>query len=363
MVIPRLQTISDTSCSSTTEQGVAVHPFDARVAERWDRFVSGHSDGTHCHLTAWKRVIEKTFGFQSCYAYAERAGEITGVVPLFLVSNWVIGECLHSVPYGVYGGICAADEKSRDVLISHVKQLAVAKNVGHLELHQRRGELFPDFHSNTLYTTFTTQLSGDPESNLKKLPRDTRYMIRKSEKTGLRVRHGVEQLKDFYALFCESMRRLGTPVFPRLLFENLFHEFGSCIDLMMVYSGERPITGVLSLFHRDAILPYYAGASPDAPAMAANNFMYWQLMKFAAESGFRTFDFGRSKRNTGAYQFKSQWGMTAEVLNYQVYLVRRKTAPNFSPVNPKFEMAGQVWRKLPLELTKRLGPRIVRWFP
>jgi FemAB-related protein (PEP-CTERM system-associated) len=364
MTSSRMETILPPVSDVRAFEGrIVVNEFQVGDTDRWDQFVLSQPEGTLFHLVAWKRAIERTFGFQSLYFYCERDGQITAIVPLFFVTNWVIGDCLHSVPFGVYGGICAADQESRDALLAHVKRLAVRKQVGHLDLHQRNGESIPGFHTNPLYYSFTTQLEAKSETNLKKLPRDTRYMIRKGEKAGLEARHGLDQMRDFYGLFCESMRRLGTPVFPRALFENLSQEFGSQVDLTMIYSGVQPISGVMSFKFRDTFLPYYAGANSMAPALAANNFMYWHLMKFAAEHGFRSFDFGRSKKNTGAFHFKSQWGMKVESLNYQVYLVRRQTVPNFSPVNPKFEMATRIWRKLPLGLTKRLGPHVVRWFP
>ena len=123
------------------------------------------------------------------------------------------------------------------------------------------------------------------------------------------------------------------------------------------------MAAVFSFFFRDTVLPYYAGASPEAPALAANNLLYWELMERSAAKGIRWFDFGRSKKGTGAYAFKTQWNMTMLPLNYQLYLVKRETVPNFTPLNPKFERAARVWSKLPLALTKMLGPRVVRWFP
>ena len=159
------------------------------------------------------------------------------------------------------------------------------------------------------------------------------------------------------------MQRLGTPVFPKSFFENLVSEFGAQIDVMVVVLESQPVSAVMSFLFRDTILPYFAGANAAAPRLAANNFMYWQLMTLAAQKGVRYFDFGRSKKNTGAYAFKSQWGMNVTPLDYQLYLVRRKTVPNFSPVNPKFEIAGRIWRRLPRSLARMLGPRIVRWFP
>lgn len=342
---------------------LGVRPFTRDIAERWDRFVLGQPGGTLFHLIPWMRAIEKTFGYEPCYVYAERGGEISGVVPVFLVSNWIVGKCLISTPYAVYGGVCAADAESEHALLEHLKTLAHSQETDYLELRFRQREMLPGFAANPLYFAFTAPLSPDHEANLKRLPKDTRYMIRKAAKAGLRAQRGLEQLGDFYRLFAQSLKRLGTPVFPRALFENLMNEFSGSVDLLLIYAGLKPVSGVFSFRFRDTILPYYAGAGPEAGPLAANNFMYSELMKNSAEEGLRFFDFGRSKKGTGAYAFKTQWNMNVEQLTYQVHLVRRKELPNFSPLNPKFELATRVWKKIPLPITAWLGPRVVRWFP
>ena len=364
MVKPSVELAPPTNANARgTPSAVAVRPFEPGVAERWDRFVLAQSRGTFFHLLGWKRVIEKTFGFAPRYFYTEHNGKITGVAPFFSVDNWIVGRCLLSVPLAVYGGVCAEDAESEQALVEHVKRLAVSEQVDFLETRNRKGGLLPGFHPNSRYTTFTTCLPAKPEEALKRLPKDTRYMIRKAEKAGLLWRAGMDQLDQFYRLFALSMRRLGTPVFPRALFENLAQEFPKQTDLLLIYAGAQPVAGVFSFFFRDTILPYYAGATPEATVLAANNFMYWQLMKRAIESGLSVFDFGRSKKGTGAFAFKSQWNMNAEPLDYQVFLVRRKTTPNFSPVNPKFELATRLWKRMPFWLTLRVGPHVVRWFP
>ncbi len=269
-------------CSGPQE--LRVRGFSLEMAHEWDEFVLAQPHGTFFQLTGWKRVLEKTFGYEACYFYTERAGTITAIAPLFLVSNWLMGQCLLSVPLGVYGGICAADEESKQALLAHIQRLSLSQQVDFLELRNRNGGAIPGFHRNERYATFTTALSPDTESLFKGFPRDTRYMIRKAQKAGLRVRRGMDQLGSFYEMFAESMRRLGTPVFPLSLFENLQEEFGDRMDLLLVYSGEKPVSGVISFFFRDTILPYYAGAAPEAPRLAANNFMYWELMKDAALS-------------------------------------------------------------------------------
>ena len=355
--------IADVPTQMHSLGSVHIRSLTPEMDQAWDNFVSSRNTGTLFHLTKWKRAVETTFGYQSCYLYAERAGEITAVAPVFLVSNWIMGRCLVSVPLAVYGGICAADDESEAALVEHLKELARIQDIEFLELRCRRITNLTEFSAIQRYATFTTELSPDPEVDLKRLPRDTRYMIRKGTKAGLRCEHGLHQLDVFYKLFSQSMRRLGTPVFPQSLFVNLIREFRTSIDLLVIYSGAQPVTGVFSFFYGDTILPYYAGAGPGANALAANNFMYWELMKHAARQGMRYFDFGRSKKGTGSYAFKTQWNAQVESLNYQVHLVRRKNLPNFSPVNPKFELAARLWSRMPLRLTTWIGPRVVRWFP
>jgi len=341
---------------------ISIHSYSPAIREKWDQFVGAQASGSPFHLIAWKHALEKTFGFQAAYFYAERGGEISAVLPLFRIANWVVGKALIAAPLGVYGGICAADAESDQALLDHVKKLAESEQVDYLELRNRSGELLAGFHPNDLYVTFTTQLT-DSDANMKGLPKGTRYMIRKGEKAGLTARMGFDQLDEFYDLFANSMRRLGTPVFPAALFKNIAQEFGELTNLMVVYNGHRPVAGMLSFLFNGVSMPYYMGASPEAPGLAANNFLYWRLMEDATQRGMSTFDFGRSKRGTGVYDFKSKWNTKIEPLKYQVYLVRRKTAPNFSPVNPKFQMATRVWQKLPLWLTRQVGPHVVRWFP
>jgi FemAB-related protein (PEP-CTERM system-associated) len=342
---------------------VIVRPFQSQDRERWDRFVQGHLSGTFFHQIAWKRVLERTFDHHAKYVYGERDGRIVSVAPVFMVSNWMVGRCLISSPLASYGGICAEDAEAAEALLEYLKKQAQELQVDYLELRNQTGGLLPEFVSNPRYSSFSLPLSRDVEAALKGLPKDIRYMIRKAEKGDLHVRRGPELLDEFYRLFTINMRRLGTPVFPRALFANLIEEFGKEIDVMVVYAGAEPVASAVSFLFRDTMHPYYIGGLPAARALAANNFLWWELMKFGAKSGVSTFDFGRSKKGTGAYAFKKKWNPKITDLDYQVYLVKRKTAPNFSPANPKFEIATHVWSRLPLWLTNRLGPRVVRWFP
>src|SRR5258708_35101534 len=363
MTSPSLQTVnSPIPAPSVSSAPVVVRAFESQDAERWDRFVLGHPTGTFFHQVAWKRVVEKTFGHQAQYVYAEHDGRIVAIAPVFMISNWMVGKCLVSSPLASYGGICAEGPEAENALLAFLKRCAQEQQVDYLELRNSAGGTLPEFVPNPRYSSFSMTLSKDAETVLKGLPKDIRYMIRKAEKANLQARRGPDLIDEFYRLFAINMRRLGTPVFPRSLFVNLLQDFGKQIDVFVVYSGSEPVASAVSFLFRDTFHPYYIGGLPVARDLAANNFLWWELMKFAAQSGMNTFDFGRSKKGTGAYAFKKKWNPKITDLDYQVFLVRRRTAPNFSPANPKFELATTIWKRMPLGITRILGPRVVRWF-
>jgi len=342
---------------------VAIRDFRPEIAGDWDHFIVSNPQATPFHSTAWMRALQKSFDYENRSFYAERNGKITGVLPMFLVSNWIVGRCLISTPFADYGGICAEDEESADALVAHAVDAGVAEEIDFLELRHKSGKARAEFHVKDLYVSFATELAAEPEAQLKRLPRDTRYMIRKGERAGLELRSGLEQLSEFYKLFTLNWRRFGTPVFSQQWLETLADEFQGSADLTMARASGRPVAGVFSFLFRDTLFPHYSGASPDASALAANNFMYWELMKSAINQGIRRFDFGRSKKNTGAYHFKSAWNMQVDPLKYQVFMVRRRNPPNFSPANPTFALATNLWSRMPLKATTWLGPHVVRWFP
>lgn len=344
-------------------KSIRIVPLSSEWQKEWDRFVLEHPEGTFFHQTAWKRVMERTYGYDAQYLCAISEGRVRGVAPAFLISNWVMGKCLLSLPFAVYGGVCAADPATERLLVNSLEKVAEEKRVQHLELRERSGCLREGYVANARYSTFTMPLRRNTDELYKSLPKDIRYMIRKGEKAGLHTRRGSEQLDVFHRLMTINLRRLGTPAFPKNLFENLIREYPGQIDLTVVYSGDMPVAGGMSFLFRDCFQPYYIGSLEEAKTLAANNFLWWELIKLAAETGHTTFDFGRSKNGSGNFDFKKKWSPKIEALNYQVRLMRRKKAPNFSPTNPKFELAGNIWKKMPLGISRVLGPRIVRWFP
>ena len=274
-----------------------------------------------------------------------------------------------SVPNGVYGGIAAEDAEAARSLQEHAMRFAVSLGVDYLELRDHTSEqalqsgAAADFHVQDLYVAFDCAIVPDEEAQLASFKRELRRMVRVGGKNGLSAHFGREEhLDEFYEVYALSLSQLGTPVFPRTLFETFLEEFPTA-DIMVVRQGSKVASAVMSFYSSDAVHPYYAGAYPQFYRAGVNNFMYWELMKSAAARGCTRFDFGRSKKGTGAYAFKRTWDMRERELPYRHYLVRAQAPPNVNPTNPRFSPFIEAWKKLPLGVAKFLGPMIVKHLP
>ncbi|HEX7325062.1 MAG TPA: FemAB family XrtA/PEP-CTERM system-associated protein [Rhodanobacteraceae bacterium] len=330
---------------------------DADTA-RWDAFAARAPAATFFHAAAWRRVIEDELHHRTHYLYAERAGAITGILPLAEIRSRLFGHALISTPFCVYGGVVATDPDSDAKLVQAATQLAAELQVDYLELRDRELR-HPDWPVKDLYVSFRKPLDADPDKNLKAIPRKQRAMVRKGISLGLEAHHDGD-LDAFYRVYAESVRNLGTPVLPRRWYARLAKTFGEACEITTVTHAGQPVAAVMSFYFRDEVHPYYGGSVSQGRDLAANDFMYWAVMQRATERGARVFDFGRSKEGTGSYAFKHHWGFDPRPLPYAYHLVRAREMPNVSPTNRKYALFIRAWKRLPLPVSCRLGPWLAR---
>jgi len=329
----------------------------------WDDYVLNHPAGTFFHLTGWKEVVEKSFGHKPFYLLAQDGGKISGIFPLFSVKSFLFSRSMVSVPFATYGGMLADNEEVAKALFDEAVNLTRREGLDYLEMRSETAR-FGQLPTKDLYYVFRKEISGDNDENLKAIPRKTRRMVRVGMKNELEASFGsADMLERFYEMFAFNYRRLGTPVFSGKYLARLLGQFGEKCSILIISKEGKPLSGVLSFYYKDQVIPYYSGAYPEANDHAANDYLYWALMSDAADKGCRVFDFGRSKKDTGPYNFKRHWGFEPKPLEYQYYLNRVSELPNLSPTNPKYQRRIEMWKKLPLWATKIIGPRIVKYIP
>jgi FemAB-related protein (PEP-CTERM system-associated) len=337
----------------------SVREMTGADAERWDRFVESCAEATFFHRAGWKQVIEESFA-QSChYLYAERDGEIRGVLPLVHVKSLLFGNRLVSNGWCVGGAPAATEDEAATALDAQAQDLLENVNADYIE-YRDPPRPHPDWaRKEGLYATFERSIEADEDANLKQIPRKQRAVVRKALKADLRdeVDATIDRVYDLYAF---GVRNLGTPVFAKKYFANLKNVFGDACDVLTVSHQGRPISSVLNFYFRDRVMPYYTGALPEARRLGAADFMYWRLMRRAHERGFTVFDFGRSKIGTGPYAFKKNWGFEPRPVVLEFRMKGDRPVPDVNPNNPKYRLFIAAWKRLPLPVANVLGPFIGR---
>ncbi|MEM8800087.1 MAG: FemAB family XrtA/PEP-CTERM system-associated protein, partial [Pseudomonadota bacterium] len=316
-------------------------------------------EATVLHLSAWSRAIHKTFGHKIYNLVARENGSIVGILPLIHVKTRLFGNQLISNAFAVYGGPVADSDAAHDALDQAAEDIGKKLNVGAIE-YRNRSRLRPGWPAKTeSYATFRRAMGDTSDAILKNIPRKQRAMVRKGIKAGLKA--VVDQSRErHFAIYSESVRNLGTPVFPRSLFQNLLSCYGDRADILTIEHEGRAIASVLSFYFRNEVVPYYGGSIPAARAIAGNDYMYWALMEHAHARGFTHFDFGRSKFGTGPFSFKKNWGFEPSPLAYEFKLLRDQELPDVNPLNPKYQLMIKTWKKLPLPIANRVGPFVAR---
>lgn len=338
---------------------LSVHRLEPADVERWEAFVAACPEATFFHRAGWREVLEQAFGHPTYYLYAEADGVIEGILPLGHVKSLLFGNALISIPFCVYGGIAAVTDNARQALATAASELAETLQVDYLELRHRRRQL-PDWPvKDSLYVTFRKTIAPDPDANMKAIPRKQRAMVRKGIEAGLSG--GIDaNTTRFFAAYSESVRNLGTPVLSRRYFRLLHEVFGTDCEVLTITRQHELVASVLSFYFRDEVLPYYGGGTAAARDLKGNDFMYWDLLRRVCTRGVRVFDYGRSKVGTGSYSFKKNWGFEPEPLYYEYHLVKAKTLPDLNPLNPKYRLFIAAWKRLPLLLSRLLGPWLAR---
>jgi FemAB-related protein (PEP-CTERM system-associated) len=324
---------------------------------RVEAYVRAHPDAAVFHLPQWTRSVERGTGNRAHYLVAEQGGAVRGMLPLSEIRSRLFGNALVSAGFGTGGGILADDERTAQALAGSAWALAGELGCATAEL---RGGPLPEGwrRSEGVYAGFTRDLPADADALLNSIPRRQRAEIRRAMTFDLQVTAGTDRRhrEAHYRVYAESVRNLGTPVFPRALFDAALDEYGDEADIVIVWKNGRPLATLLSFYFRGVCQPFWGGGTRAARQWRANDLVYFEVMRRAIERGCTSADFGRSKVGTGPWSRKRIWGFSETPLVYAV----RGEAREVNPLDAKYRLKIAAWQKLPLWLANRIGPHIAR---
>ncbi|HEU0133408.1 MAG TPA: FemAB family XrtA/PEP-CTERM system-associated protein [Allosphingosinicella sp.] len=334
---------------------------DPADCARIDSYVAEHPQGTLFHRPQWSQAVEQGCGQRGHYLVAERpGGTLAGCLPLTDVRSILFGRALVSTGFGTGGGAIADDEAAGEALLSSAWALAGRLGCSTLEL---RGGTLPKECTvrDDAYVGFAMDLPKGEEAILKAIKRRHRGVRRaRALELGVTIGSGPKEREDFFRVFGESMRNLGSPVFPPRLFAAMLDRFGADADIVTISNGSGPVASVLNFYFKGTVHPYWGGGTWEARDCFGSELMYFETMCHASRRGCTRFDFGRSKVGSGNHSFKMNWGMEPEPLRYGIRTAEGARPRDVNPLSPGNRIKVEAWKKLPLWLSNRLGPMLAR---
>ena len=343
---------------------------------RWDTYVQTAAQGLPLHLSGWRGIMHNTYGYETRYLLAQDQEAIVGVLPLFLVPSLLTGKRAMTMP----GAICANDETTASKLMEQAISMSAAEGIDRILFQDSRQDLpcssrltvpqgcSPDraWLSESNHVYWLVELDPTEEDLWKRLDGNIRRQVRKAQKNDLTVdidRSGV-LLEPFYDVFSRFTHQAGTPVFGRAFLENIIDTFPNGFNIVVVWQEKRPIAGYFQLEMNRTIYGMWGAALSETLSLRPAYIALWEIMREAIQSGFSYLDMGRSPAESNASKFKGQWGGTSYPI-YQTIINGKEHKQAHSVTsqvqsNEKFQLFMKVWPRLPLSVTRRLGPKL-RW--
>lgn len=336
-----------------------IHTCTEEDRERWDAYVALHIECTSYHRWSWKLVFENVFGWPATYLLAEEAGVVRGVLPM-IRQKCGFRTYLSSMPHLKGGGIVADNAEAQTLLFEAATDAARQADAGYLELRQVAAHDLPAVMREDKVEA-VMPIGADDEERFKRLDKKTRNLVRKSLTFGMTTECGRENLLgEFYRVYRQNMHDLGSPAYSRSFFSEILNHFPESHICVARLEGKEVAAGFLIGF-RNTIEVGWASSYKKFLHLKPNMFLYWNILSFAADNGYKYLDFGRSSRDSGTLDFKRQWGAVTSDLHWSYWLNHQTVIPEARAGGR--QMASRIWRRLPLALTNALGPTLIRHIP
>jgi serine/alanine adding enzyme len=354
----------------------------------WDSYVLSHPDSTHCHLYGWKDVIEKTYGHKGYYLLAEKDSKIVGALPLIHLKSFLFGNQLVSMPFLNYGGILADSDELVQELIKEALKVAAKLKVSSIELRHLKpiSCLHPSTRSNssnpsnpinssnpsnssnptnpnwlekTHKVRMVLNLPGSKDELLNSFKAKLRSQIFRPEKEGMKaVIGGGELIDSFFGIFSTNMRDLGSPVHSRRLFQEICSQFPESVKIGVVNYEEVSVAAGLIFCFRDMVEIPWASTLREFNKFSPNMLLYWSLIVYGCDHGFKYFDFGRSTPDEGTYRFKEQWGAFPVPVHWHTLTLNGHALESNWSDKSRYERLIHYWKRLPVPISNIIGPLI-----
>ena len=318
-------------------------------------------------LPAWQTACAATLG---CETRTEElktaAGEVLGSLRYAVLKSFLFGARVISLPFTDESAITLNDparaQEAGRILLARLDAAAAAAGASSAELRGANpvlDSLGKELAASAPYSRFELDLTpgyaavlaGYGSNIAKNLAQGARRL-----EVSLVKHPGSVELRELYLVYLAQMKTFGSPPLPMAYFRELAAA-GLYIFFKATFDGRTagmlaaiPDGGVLRA-DVNASLPAYASSFPKIR-------LFDESIRWAADNGFKVYDFMRTRRGTGVHGHKAKWGGSERGIKYYYRAYRSGARPEPDPSGPLFRLAAAGLRIMPCSLLEIIGPAI-----
>lgn len=329
----------------------------------WDAYVDNHPTGCIHHRSQWISLFKESYGHECHYLFAsDESNAIVGILPLIRLKSRLFGDMFISMPFFQHAGVIADHPIVEQKLINSANLRAQKLGIKHIEYRDEveRDDMPVQKHK----VNMVLSLSASSDELWNTFSSKLRAQIRRPQRENTSVICGhKELLDDFYSVYARNMRDLGSPPHSKKFIRNILDQFPDNSWLFIIQLDDKPVAASFLLGHKSTLEVPLASTIRDVNSLSINMLLYWEILQFAINKKYKTFNFGRSTINTGTYNFKKQWGAKPKQLYWHYWLASNTDIPGINPSNPKYKLIIGIWKRLPVAITLLIGPWLVKNIP
>jgi FemAB-related protein (PEP-CTERM system-associated) len=337
----------------------------AETRPAWDAYVKNAAHGLPQHLSGWRTVLYQTHGYETRYLMALAGGQVAGVLPLFHIRSVLVGHTTMTMP----GGLCADSVEMAGELIARGREIARQAKARRFVIQDTR-QLWPlDLQTVNHHDHWMVDVRPDAEALWARLNGNIRRQVRIARRNQLTVeidRTG-QLLGAFYDVLSRYTHHRGTPVFGRNFLEHIIETFPDGFNIAVVFKERQPIGAYFQLQMGHTVYGTWGATMPQYLELRPVYLAYWEILRDTCARGYHLLDMGRSPAGSEASKYKGQWGGQVRPIYQQVAsLGAARPADSMThrvQADGKMQWVTRLWPKLPLPVTRYLGPKLRRHVP
>lgn len=328
----------------------------------WARYVESHPRGAISHHPDWCLAIQESFSQRGLHQIALRGDTVVGVMPLIEVRSPLHGVLLVGTPYSPVGGILVDEAEAYSALAAAAREMVEGGQSARVQLRSA-AESLPGWALDRRYVHFARELPRSPAQAEAALPNKARLEARQARvHECLAVRHSQSDLAVAHRLYAQSARRSGVPGFPLAFFQAVLRRLGGRVWITTVLQRRRPIASALSVVFGETVSLFATGEDERLRCPGASSLLHLSLMQRAVDAGMHRIEWGRCLADdVSACALRRHLGFEGRVLTYQHYPAAVTQTEVSGESGRRLWGARQLWKRLPVFVTARLGGWISRF--